>query len=149
MAGVRIERKVVIGAPVEVVWRTITEPDQITQWFAERVELKLAPGGQGYMGFDEQHAYAIVVEAADPPNRFSFRWNHPAGAQPAPDNSVLVEFTLTASGPERTHLRVVESGHELLAWTDAEKQRYADEHDGGWADYLNRLAGLFAQSRME
>jgi DNA-binding transcriptional ArsR family regulator len=27
---------------------------------------------------------------------------------------------------------VVESGHELLAWPDAENQRYADEHQGGW-----------------
>jgi uncharacterized protein YndB with AHSA1/START domain len=143
VADVRIEREVVIEAPAEVVWHTITQPDQITQWFAERVELELAPGGQGYMGFDEQHGGPIVVETVDPPIRFSFRWNHPTGAQPAPGNSVLVEFTLTASGPERTHLRVVESGHELLAWTDAEKERYAEEHNGGWAGYLGRLAGLY------
>ena len=26
----RIEREIVIEAPVEVVWRTITEPDQMT-----------------------------------------------------------------------------------------------------------------------
>jgi uncharacterized protein YndB with AHSA1/START domain len=26
-------------APAEVVWRTITEPDQMSQWFADRVEL--------------------------------------------------------------------------------------------------------------
>ena len=51
--------------------------------------------------------------------------------------------------PERTRLRVVESGHELLAWTDAEKERYAEEHNGGWADFLGRLAGLYARGRME
>ena len=149
MADGRIEREVVIDAPVEVVWRTITEPDQITRWFAERAELELAPGGEGYLGFDEQHGGPIVVEAVDPPVRFSFRWNHPAGVQPVPGNSVLVEFTLTASGPERTHLRVVEGGHELLAWPDAEKERYAGEHNGGWADYLGRLAGLYARGPME
>ena len=149
MADVRIEREVVIEAPVDVVWRTITEPDHITQWFAERVELELEPGGQGYMGFDEQHGGPIVVEAVDPPMRFSFRWNHPAGAQPVAGNSVLVEFTLTASGPERTHLRVVESGHELLSWTISEKERYAEEHNGGWADYLGRLARLCAPDRLE
>jgi uncharacterized protein YndB with AHSA1/START domain len=149
MADSRIEREVVIDAPVDVVWRTITEPDQITQWFAERVELELAPGGHGYMGFDEGHGGPIVVEAVDAPSRFSFRWNHPPDAPPVPGNSVLVEFTLTASGPERTHLRVVESGHELLAWTDAEKERYAREHNGGWAGYLGRLAELCARGRME
>jgi uncharacterized protein YndB with AHSA1/START domain len=59
-------------------------------------------------------------------------------------NSILVEFTLTPEGDERTRLRVAESGHEVLAWADAEKERYADEHRGGWATYLDRLAHLLA-----
>jgi hypothetical protein len=37
---------------------------------------------------------------------------------------------------------VAERGHELLAWPDAEKVRYADEHRDGWADYLDRLTTL-------
>jgi len=36
-----------------------------------------------------------------------------------PQRRQLVEFTLTPEGDERTRLRVVESGHELLAWPDA------------------------------
>ena len=32
----QIEREIVIEAPAEVVWRTITEPDQISLWFADR-----------------------------------------------------------------------------------------------------------------
>lgn len=146
MGDLRIEQDIVIEAPVDVVWHTITEPDQIIKWFADEVELALEPGGQGYMGFGEHQGGPVVVETVDPPNRFSFRWNHPAGEEPAPANSVLVEFSLTP-GAERTHLRVVESGDELLPWPDAEKARYADEHDGGWADFLNRLAGLFAGHR--
>jgi hypothetical protein len=39
---------------------------------------------------------------------------------------------------------VFESGLELLAWPDEEKERYADEHGGGWAEYLGRLAHLLA-----
>ncbi len=60
-------------------------------------------------------------------------------------NSMLVEFTLAPEGNERTRLRVSESGHELLAWPDAEKERYADEHRGGWAEYLDRLACILAK----
>jgi hypothetical protein len=67
---------------------------------------------------------------------------------PGPANSALVEFTLAPRGEERTHLRVVESGDEGLAWPDSEKDRYADEHDGGWGDFLDRLAGLFVEHRM-
>jgi len=66
-----------------------------------------------------------------------------------PQRRQLVEFTLTPEGDERTRLRVVESGHELLAWPDAEKQRYADEHRDGWVDYLDRLAALLTKRQPE
>jgi uncharacterized protein YndB with AHSA1/START domain len=145
MADFRIERDVMIDAPVEVVWRTITEPDQITRWFADRVELELKPGGEGYMGFGEHQGGPVVVETVEPPTRFSFWWNHPAGERPVAGNSVLVEFTLSSSDPEHTHLRVAETGHELLTWPDAEKERYAKEHNGGWGDFLDRLSGMLAE----
>ncbi len=54
MSGLVIDREVLIEAPAEVVWRTITEPDQITRWFADRVDLVAEPGAHGYMGFGEQ-----------------------------------------------------------------------------------------------
>ena len=144
MADLVIGREILIEAPVEVVWRTITEPDQMSQWFADRVELVVEPGAHGYMQFGDQGG-PVVVETVDPPTRFSFRWNYPGGEEPVGGNSMLVEFTLTPEGDERTRLRVVESGHELLPWPDAEKERYADEHLDGWAEYLDRLAALNAK----
>ena len=147
MQGLMIDREVLIEAPVEVVWRTVTEPDQITQWFADRVDLVVEPGAHGYMGFGDQGG-PVVVEVVDPPTRFSFRWNDSRGrGEPAAGSSMLVEFTLTPAGDDRTRLRVVESGHESLAWPDAEKQRYADEHQGGWGVYLDRLATLVGKRR--
>ena len=148
MVNLVIEREILIEAPAEVVWRTITEPDQMTQWFADRVELVVEPGAHGSMGFGDQGG-PVVVEAVEPPSRFSFRWNHPGQEEPVTGNSMLVEFTLTPESDDRTRLRVSESGHELRSWPDAEKQRYADEHRTGWAKYLDRLAGAVAsrQSR--
>jgi len=147
MADFQIEREVVIDAPVEVVWRTITQPEQIRQWFADRVELELEPGGRGLMGFEDR-AFPLVVEALEPPTLFSFRWNHPAGEEPAAGNSTLVEFRLVGEG-ERTRLRVVESGVELLVWPVGDKERFADEHRGGWAMYMDRLARLLAEHSSE
>ena len=144
MADLVIEQEVLIEAPAEVVWRTITEPDQMSQWFADRVELVVEPGAHGFMQFGDQGG-PVVVETVDPPTRFSFRWNHSPGQEPVTGNSMLVEFTLAPEGNERTRLRVSESGHELLAWPDAEKERYADEHRGGWAEYLDRLACILAK----
>ena len=139
----QIEREIVIDAPVEVVWSTITEPDQISLWFADKVELEVKPGARGYMGFGEQGG-PVIVETVDPPTRFSFRWNPPAGEEPAAGNSLLVEFTLVDEG-EHTRLRVVESGLDRLPWPDVDKQRYAEEHNGGWGEFLDRLARLLAE----
>ena len=144
MPGLVIDRDILIEAPAEVVWRTITEPDQISQWFADRVELVVEPGARGYLEFGDQGG-PVVVEVVDPPARFSFRWNHPRGEEPVAGNSMLVEFTLTPVGAERTRLRVVETGHEVLGWPDAEKERYAEEHRDGWVEYLDRLAGVLAE----
>jgi uncharacterized protein YndB with AHSA1/START domain len=144
MPGLVIDRDILIEAPADVVWRTVTEPGQLSLWFADRVDLVVEPGARGYLGFGDQGG-EVVVEVVDPPSRFSFRWNHPAGTDPVPGNSMLVEFTLTPEGGERTRLRVTESGHELRDWPDAEKQRYADEHRGGWGDFLDRLAVVVAK----
>ena len=146
MPGLAIEREVLIEAPAEVVWRTITEPDQLTLWFADRVDLVVEPGAHGYMGFGDQGG-PVVVETVDPPNRFSFRWNHPVGEEPVVGNSMLVEFILTPEGEERTRLRVTESGHEVRDWPGEEKHRYADEHREGWGEFFDRLAGVVAERR--
>jgi uncharacterized protein YndB with AHSA1/START domain len=141
-----IDRDVLIEAPAEVVWRTVTEPDQMSKWFADRVDLAIEPGAHGYMKFGDQGG-PVVVEVVDPPERFSFWWNFAVGAageEPVAGNSMLVEFTLTREGAERTRLRVTETGHELRDWPEAEKQRYADEHREGWGDFLDRLAGVVA-----
>src|ERR1700740_3322923 len=70
MPALMIEPDILIQAPADVVWRTITEPDQITQWFADRVDLVIEPGAHGYMGFGDEGG-PVVVETVEPPWRFS------------------------------------------------------------------------------
>jgi len=80
MTDLTIEREVLIEAPAEVVWRTITEPEQVVRWFADRVELDARPGGKGTLVFEHMaNIAALVVETVDPPHRFTFRWGHPDG----------------------------------------------------------------------
>ena len=148
VADYTIQREIVIDAPADVVWRTITEPDQIAQWFADEVELDLQPGGHGTFVFTDRArnhptTAPLVVETVDAPRRFAFRWSHPADELPVEGNSALVTFTLHDEGPERTRLRVVETGVEALGWPEPEKAKYVDEHNGGWAVHLDRLGTLF------
>jgi uncharacterized protein YndB with AHSA1/START domain len=146
-----IESDVVIEAPIEVVWRTVTQPDQIPQWFANRVELDLTPGGAGLLTFENDegettHTAPLVVQAVDPPNLFSYRWCHPEDAVPGPDNSVLVEFTLVSEGSALTRLRVTEIGLEGLSWPADDKAKYVEEHQAGWNHMTGRLVEVFAGS---
>jgi uncharacterized protein YndB with AHSA1/START domain len=148
MTDLTINHDIVIEAPIDIVWRTITEPEQISQWFADRTELELRPGGAGRFTFDD-HATnrpfvaPLVVEAVEPPTRFSFRWAHPDGEQPTPSTSILTTFTLAAQGEERTHLRVVETGLDAIGWPEADKVDYAEDHRQGWARHTGRMAAMF------
>jgi uncharacterized protein YndB with AHSA1/START domain len=148
MSSYTIERDIDIEAPVDVVWRTITEPEQIRTWFADAVELEARPGAVGTLTFradtDDPHAVDITVVAAEPPHHFSFRWCYPPGAHATPANSTLVTFTLTEAGAARTRLRVAETGLDQLDWPDDDKQKFADEHGHGWQECGQRLQDLFA-----
>jgi uncharacterized protein YndB with AHSA1/START domain len=152
----RIERDILIEAPVEVVWRAVTEPDQISSWFTDAAEIDVREGGEGTLTWNERATSRresskpatarISVETIAPPRTFSFRWAHPEGVEARQDNSVLVEFTLLPEG-EHTRLRVVETGLLELAWPDADKATYADEHTTGWETHLASLRDYVARPK--
>jgi uncharacterized protein YndB with AHSA1/START domain len=134
----QIERDILIEAPIDVVWRVVTEPDQMTRWFSSEAALDGRSEGEGRLKFESGQTYTLQVEAFDPPRRFAYRWLHGEGTRARPENSMLVEFTLQA---ERGHtrLRVVESGFDKVDWADEAKAKYAEEHSRGWQSCLERL----------
>src|SRR5690242_1663824 len=139
-----IEREIRIDAPVDVVWRVVTEPDQITRWFSDRAELDLREGGDGVLTFlNEGTEYEpvvapLVVVRAERPHVFAFRRSHPERTRADASNSVLAEYTLRREG-DATLLRVVESGVAAMAWTDAAKTGYLEAHRHGWDRHLADL----------
>jgi uncharacterized protein YndB with AHSA1/START domain len=134
----QIEKDILIDAPVDVVWRVITEPEQIVRWFSDEADIDLRPGGEGRLVFRGGDSYQLQIEAVEHPTRFAFRWVQPQGSVARPDNSMLVEFTLEPQG-NRTRLRVVESGFDKVDWSDEDKARYAQRHSEGWERLLGRL----------
>jgi uncharacterized protein YndB with AHSA1/START domain len=134
-----IEREIVIDAPVDVVWRIVTEPREIVRWFSDEAEIELRVGGAGRLKFrNSGDSYQLQVEVVEPPHRFVWRWVQPEGEIARQDNSMLVEFTLRAEGAG-TRLRVVESGFDHVDWSDERKAKYADNHTRGWHTILDRL----------
>ncbi|MGH3240940.1 MAG: SRPBCC domain-containing protein [Spirillospora sp.] len=139
-----IEHEILIEAPVDVVWRTVTEPDQIAQWFSDKAEIDMRSGGTGTLTWIDkktarQEHVPIVVAAAEPPHLFSYRWGSPEGTRPGEGNSTLVEFRLVPDG-DRTILRVTETGMDDTGWTDERKTAYIDDHNAGWSMHLPDLA---------
>jgi len=132
----RLERDVVINAPIERVWELVKMPGW---WIGE--------------GDDEQHAgqhryregdydvvedplhgrFPILTVALDPPGYAAFRWTFGADRElPTEANSTLVEFRLTDAGGS-TRLGVVESGFASLPLADEERRRQYDGNVEGWA----------------
>jgi uncharacterized protein YndB with AHSA1/START domain len=143
----RIEREILIEAPIEVVWAVLTEPEHVAGWFSDSAEIDLRPGGEATFDWPEHGGPARAwVERVEPPHTFAFRWMRSVGAEQRKDNSTLVEFTLTAEG-DRTHLRVVESGFRELDWSEDKKASYAEENTRGWPLELDELREYVLKQR--
>jgi len=144
MVPERIEREVLIEAPLEVVWAVVTESDHVAGWFGDSAEIDLRPGGEAVLTWEKHGSALARVEKVEPPHTFSFRWARPMGAEPNESNSTLVEFNLSAEG-EHTRLRVVESGFPSLEGSEEEKAAYADGNRKGWKAELGDLEEYVAE----
>lgn len=61
--------------PIEKVWRAVTTPEHLGQWFPSPVEVDLRPGGEvQFPGFEGGPGATGTVEAVDAPRRLTFTW---------------------------------------------------------------------------
>jgi uncharacterized protein YndB with AHSA1/START domain len=136
----RIEREIIVAAPLERVWAVLTEAEHVRRWFGDSAQLDLRAGGKASFGWSEYDAtHAAVIERVEPPRFLSYRWARPAGEPVTPGNSTLVEFTLRAAGPGSTRLRVVETGFGGLDISVAERSTAVEENIQGWRTELGQL----------
>jgi uncharacterized protein YndB with AHSA1/START domain len=139
----RIEQHVVIAAPVERVWRAVTDHREFGAWFRVAIDgpFKVGETSRGritYPGY-EHLEWKAVVKAMEAPRRFAFTWN-PNAVDPKVDYSkeepTLVEFRLEAT-PTGTLLTVVESGfNRVPAHRRGEAFR---SNSGGWAQEMGNV----------
>ena len=132
----QIEKKIVLRAPRERVWRALTNIDEFSKWFGVETAGTFAPGArlemkttnEGYEGI----LFFVMVERMEPPQTFSWRW-HPGMPEPGVDYSqepmteVVFELTEVAGG---TELTVVESGFDRIALS--RRARAFADNDKGW-----------------
>ena len=137
----RIERHVVITAPLERVWELITSAEHVGRWFGDAgAEIDLRPGGALSLSWRDHGTFYGRVEAVEPPHRFAYRWLSAieSRAEPTAGNSTLTEFTLAAEG-DGTRVAVVESGFDALDMEAAERTAALASHTRGWPAELADL----------
>ena len=133
----RIEKQILIEAPISRVWRAISNYREFGQWFRVSLEGPFVVGetarGQiTYPGY-EHVIMEVIVEAIEPEHRFAFWWR-PYAIDPSVDYSseprTLVEFILEAT-QTGTRVNVTESGFDgIPAHRRAEAFRM---NESGWS----------------
>jgi uncharacterized protein YndB with AHSA1/START domain len=120
----RIEREILIRAPVERVWELVAEPGWwIGDADGDRTGQVRSRQGASEVIEDPRHGrFRIEVVALEAPRRAVYRWLHQS------QGDTMVEFTLSEE-PGGTRLRVVESGIGSLA---GDRERFHREHAEGW-----------------
>ncbi|MFC7877884.1 SRPBCC domain-containing protein [Isoptericola sp. NPDC057391] len=135
-----VRRTIDIQAPRDKVWRTVTEPELISQWFGEVTLDGAGAGALGTIGWPGERRVPIRVETYDPPSEVSYRWCNEDGPLPETVDerrSTVFTFTLeeTSGG---TRLTVVETGFERTSHPAA----LMADHRDGWDGELDKLVAL-------
>ena len=150
----RIEKQVLLRAPLARVWKALTDATEFGEWFGvdfdgpfvagaalsgritpTKVDAEIAREQQPYEGMP----FVIEVDRIEPLKAFSFRWN-PYAIDPQADYRTepmtLVEFTLeeTAAG---VLLKVVESGFDKVPIERRAEAFTANE--GGWTSQMTLI----------
>jgi uncharacterized protein YndB with AHSA1/START domain len=151
----RIEKQILLNAPMNLVWRALSDSTEFGTWFGMKFESQFTPGavmrgiivpttvdaevakGQKPL---EGLAFEIVVDQMEPERLFSFRW-HPGAVEPDIDYSVepttLVTFTLEQAA-DGVMLTVTESGFDRIPLERRAKAFAANEQ--GWSMVVTLIA---------
>ena len=121
------ETSVELNAPVQEVFRHLTDPAAMIRWMGQHATLEPAPGGAFEVDINGVPVRGRYLEV-DPPRRVVVSWGV-AGNTDLPPGASQVEFTLipTRSG---TRLRLVHRGLP---------PDQASMHGTGWGHVLERL----------
>jgi len=157
----RIEKKILLRAPLERVWRAISDSTEFGSWFGMKFDGPFRPGATVSVTVvgttvdpevakqQAQHAgvtYEITIEKVEPERLFSFRW-HPHAIEPgvdyAAEPTTLVAFVLEPVA-DGVMLTVSESGFDQIPIERRAKAFTANE--GGWSIVVKLIEGYLGHA---
>jgi uncharacterized protein YndB with AHSA1/START domain len=147
----RIERKILLKAPLARVWRALSDAKEFGDWFGVDFKGKAFVAGKPlegqitYPGY-EHIVMEVFVERVVPQRLLSWRW-HPAAIDPAVDYSqeptTLVVFELE-EGEGGIWLSVVESGFDKIP--AARRAAAFRMNSSGWDEQMKNIEKHVAAS---
>jgi uncharacterized protein YndB with AHSA1/START domain len=155
----RIEKSTVLRAPLERVWKAVSDARQFGRWFGVEFDGPFEEGRSltgrivpttvdpDVAKMQEPHRgkpFAFTVERIEPMRRISFRW-HPFAIDPKVDYSnepmTLIVFELEAV-EGGTRLTITESGFDRIPLERRAQAFRANE--GGWTHQLTLVSKYLA-----
>lgn len=131
------------NAPVERVWKAITERDQMKDWYFELEEFKAEEGFRfQFTGGDEnvQYLHECEVVIADPPHKLSHSWTYPEY-----EGYSVVTWELFSEGEHKTRLRL---SHEGLESFPQESPNFrVESFTAGWNFILGESLKNYVEAR--
>ncbi len=158
----RIEKKVLLKAPVERVWRAVSDAREFGSWFGAAFDGAFEPGARltgrivpttvdprvaASQKPYEGTRLEIAVERVEPMRRLSFRW-HPfavdRGVDYAREPMTLVTFELEEA-PGGTRLTITESGFDGIPL--ARRAKAYEMNEQGWSGQARLVERYLAGAR--
>ncbi|MHC5111554.1 MAG: SRPBCC family protein [Planctomycetota bacterium] len=138
-----IEKQIELKAPIDRVWRALTDYKEFSTWFQVNLEAPFVTGEKTrgkitYPGC-EHMTLEVLVQKMETEKLFSFHWNPLTEESIVLDSSTpttLVEFELEPVA-QGTMLRITESGFDALP---VEKRDEAwRRNDAGWTEQVRNI----------
>jgi uncharacterized protein YndB with AHSA1/START domain len=123
-----------IGAPVDAVWKALTDGEELTRWFPLEARVETRPGGKIWLSWGPSCEGAAEITVCEPLKNFAWREPSPFRSPGAPE-FLLIEWTLESRGG-KTIVRLVHSG--FISGEDWENEYY-DSTNYGWGFMLANL----------
>jgi uncharacterized protein YndB with AHSA1/START domain len=162
MSTDRIEKKILLRAPRNRVWRALTDSTEFGSWFGVKFDGPFSPGAsmRGVIvgtkvnaevaKAQKQYAglpFEILIERIEPERLFSFRW-HPNAVERGVDYSAepttLIEFVLEEVA-DGVLLTVTESGFDGIPLARRAKAFTANEQ--GWGMVVRLIEEYLVPAR--
>jgi uncharacterized protein YndB with AHSA1/START domain len=134
------EGEIEIDAPVEAVWKALTDARELERWFPLEARVEPGEGGAIWMSWKNEYAGEQEILAWDPPRHLKTSWSMHAGDQPPQ----VTDYKLETRGG-KTIVRVVTSGFP----TDASWDEWVQGTIDGWAFELRSLKEYLERHRGE